>query len=98
MPSRLSNLCSSSDMPNVVTTRACVSPLVNNADPCVLGKTPTSHLIGLTSDKPLPSILFLVLSIFVLTISFSKFFNCNNISSSEYVSTSDKRGPGEDSY
>ena len=56
-------------------TIACVSPLVNKADPCVLGKTPTSHDIGLTSDKPLPSILFSFLRISVLTIDFSRFFN-----------------------
>ena len=55
------NLCSSSDIPKVVTTNAWVSPLVNNADPCVLGSTPTSHSIFLTSDNPLPSILFFVL-------------------------------------
>ena len=77
MPSRLSSLCSSSDIPKVVTTKACVSPLVNKAEPCVLGKTPTSHLIFLTSAKPLPSILFLSFSIAVLTISFSRDFNCD---------------------
>ena len=70
MPSRLSNLCSSSVIPRVVTTRAWVSPRVKRADPCVLGKTPTSHLICLTSAKPLPSILFFSFNIAVLTISF----------------------------
>ena len=74
-PSKLSILCSSSDVPKVAVTIAWVSPLVNNADPCVLGNTPTSHEIGLTSDKPLPSILFLFLRISVLTIDFSRFFN-----------------------
>ena len=59
MPSKLSNLCSSSVIPRVVTTSAWVSPLVKRAEPCVLGKTPTSHLICLTSAKLLPSILFL---------------------------------------
>ena len=53
IPSRLSSLCSSSDIPKVVTTNACVSPLVNKADPCVLGSTPTSFnlsYIGKTSS------------------------------------------------
>ena len=75
MPSKLSVLCSSSVIPKVVTTNACVSPLVNKAEPCVRGRTPTSQDIFLTSDRPLPSILFLSLSIAVLTISFSKDFS-----------------------
>ena len=48
---------------------------MNKADPCALGRTPTSHSIGLTSDKPLPSILFLFFRMSVLTIDFSRFFN-----------------------
>ena len=52
---------------------ACVSPLVNKAEPWVLGKIPTSQDIGLTSDNPLPSILFLFFRMSVLTIDFSFF-------------------------
>ena len=69
-------------MPRVAVTIACVSPLVNKAEPWVLGKIPTSHEIGLTSDNPLPSILFLFLRISVLTIDFSIFL------SSEFTSRS----------
>ena len=74
MPFKLSTLCSSSDVPNEVTTKAWVSPLVNKAEPCVLGNTPTSHLICLSSAIPLPSILFLSFKLAVLTISFSNYF------------------------
>ena len=66
----------------MAVTIACVSPLVNRAEPWVLGKIPTSQEIGLTSDKPLPSILFLFLRISVLTIDFSIFL------SSEFTSRS----------
>ena len=55
----------------MVTTKACVSPLVNNADPCVLSKIPTSHFIGLTVLVSLPSIRLPVFKSSPLTISFS---------------------------
>src|SRR3989338_2513921 len=56
-PERASIFCSSSDVPSVVTTIAWVSPLVKRAEPWVLGRSPTSQLIGLISASPLPSIL-----------------------------------------
>ena len=74
-PSKLSILCSSSDVPKVAVTIACVSPLVNKAEPWVLGSIPTSQDIGLTSDNPLPSILFLFFKMSVLTIDFSIFLS-----------------------
>ena len=40
--------CSSSPVPSVATTRACVSPRVKSAEPCVRGSTPTSEVIGRT--------------------------------------------------
>ena len=48
---------------------------MNRADPWVLGNIPTSHLIGLTSDKPLPSILFLL---FYYSFNHNH-YNINNI-------------------
>ena len=61
-------------MPNVATTKACVSPLVNKAEPWALGRVPTSATIGLTVLVSLPSILFLVFNIFPLTMSDSRSF------------------------
>ena len=81
-PSKLSIFCSSSDVPRVVVTIACVSPLVNNADPWTLGRIPTSHIIGLTSAKPLPSIRFLFFNMSDLTIVFSRFLSCEFTSKS----------------
>src|SRR4030067_1006949 len=49
-PSSESILCSSSDVPNVTTARHCVSPLINKAEPCVLGSIPTLHMIFLISS------------------------------------------------
>jgi hypothetical protein len=43
--------CSSSPVPSVATTRACVSPRVNSAEPWVRGRTPTSRTIGRTVDE-----------------------------------------------
>ena len=42
-------------MPRVVAASAWVSPRVNNAEPCVRGRTSTSQLIGRTSVTPRPS-------------------------------------------
>ena len=66
--------CSSKPVPSVVTTNACVSPLVNSAEPCVLSRTPTSHSIGRTVFVSRPSILFPVFNNSLLTISFSMDF------------------------
>ena len=38
-------ICESRAVPKVATTNACVSPRVNNAEPCVRGKTPVRMLI-----------------------------------------------------
>ena len=64
-------LCSSIPVPSVVTTNACVSPLVNNAEPWVLLKTPVSQTIGLTVLVSRPSILLPVFRSSPLTTSFS---------------------------
>ena len=74
-PSIASILWASLDEPNVATTIACVSPLVNKDDPWVLGKTSVSIKIGLTVSVSLPSILGWLLKIFCLTMSFSRFLN-----------------------
>ena len=47
----------------MVTAKACVSPLVNNAEPCVLGNNPTSATIGRTVFVSRPSIRFPVFRI-----------------------------------
>ena len=55
MPSRLSIICSSSPVPSVATTSACVSPRVKSAEPCVRGRTPTSQddrAHGLQRSRP----------------------------------------------
>ena len=41
-------IAASRNVPSVATTMACVSPRVNNADPCAFGSTPTSIAIGRT--------------------------------------------------
>ena len=56
-PSILSKSCSSFTVPSVVTAKDCVSPRVKSALPCVQGRTPTSHVIGLISVTFLPSVL-----------------------------------------
>ena len=40
--------CSSSPVPSVATTSACVSPRVNSAEPWARGRMPTSETIGRT--------------------------------------------------
>ena len=42
----LSMICSSSAVPSVVTTSACVSPRVKSAEPCVRGRTSISQVMG----------------------------------------------------
>jgi hypothetical protein len=49
-------ICSSSPVPSVVTTRPCVSPRVNSAEPWVRGSTEVSGTIGRTSSSARPSI------------------------------------------
>lgn len=44
-------------VPRVVTARVCVSPLVNRALPCTLGRQPALLHMGRTSVTPLPSTL-----------------------------------------
>src|SRR3972149_4830418 len=58
-PSISSRRCSSSDVPSVVVTRACVWPLVNSADTCLRRRTPNSrverqHLAGVPPTPPPP--------------------------------------------
>ncbi len=55
-PSNASMICSSVPVPSVVTTKACVSPRVNKAEPCARGRIPTSATIGRTSTVLRPSI------------------------------------------
>ena len=66
---RPSTRCSSIDVPSVDTTSACVSPLVNRAEPCVRGRKLTLHVIGLMSLRPLPSNLLCSLIICSCTAS-----------------------------
>ena len=47
--------CSSSPVPSVATTSACVSPRVNSAEPWARGRTPTSATIGRTVFTSRPS-------------------------------------------
>ena len=47
--------CSSSLVPSVAVTSACVSPRVNSAEPCVRGSTPTSMSILRISSNLRPS-------------------------------------------
>ena len=55
MGSNISMRCSSSLVPSVTVTRACVSPRVNSAEPCVRGSTPTSQSMLRISSKARPS-------------------------------------------
>jgi hypothetical protein len=55
MPVSESMYCSSSPVPSVATTSACVSPRVNSAEPWVRGSTPTSETIGRTVERSRPS-------------------------------------------
>jgi len=50
-----STRCAAEEEPSVVTARACVSPLVKRAEPCVRGSNPALAAIGLTSLGPRPS-------------------------------------------
>ena len=70
-PSSESILCSSSDVPNVTTARHCVSPLINKAEPCVLGSIPTLHMIFLISSGLRPSALKFFSKIMFRTSVFS---------------------------
>ena len=45
----------SSETPRVQVTMAWVSPRVNRAEPCDLGRKPTSHATGLISSNARPS-------------------------------------------
>ena len=65
-------ICASLSVPSVVTTIACVSPLVNNAEPCVLSRTPIFTSIGLTVVESRPSILTFSFTTLDLTILFPK--------------------------
>ena len=47
--------CSSSPVPSVATTIACVSPRVNSAEPCARGRKPASATIGRTVLTSRPS-------------------------------------------
>ena len=58
-PSIASILCSSCPVPRVDTTIACVSPLVNKAEPCVLGRKRVSQSIFLTLSS---FVIFVVVS------------------------------------
>tara|TARA_A100001015_G_scaffold135011_1_gene149826 strand:- start:165 stop:428 length:264 start_codon:yes stop_codon:yes gene_type:complete len=73
-------------VPKVDTTIACVSPLVNNADPCVRSRIPVSQTIGRTVFVSLPSILLPVFISSPLTISFSTFLIASAIITADSVS------------
>ena len=61
--------CSSSPVPSVATTSACVSPRVNSAEPCVRGSTCTSETIGRTVFRSRPSMRRPVLTMSPRTMS-----------------------------
>ena len=79
-------ICASLSVPSVVTTIACVSPLVNNAEPCVLSRTPIFTSIGLTVVESRPSILIFSFTTLDLTILFSKAENALPKSSDDHLS------------
>ena len=56
MPVSISTRCSSSAVPRVVATSACVSPRVKRAEPCTRGRRPTSLVIFRMSAVPRPPI------------------------------------------
>ena len=62
-------------MPNVATTKACVSPRVNKAEPCVRGNTPVRILIGRTVRVSRPSIRGSPFKIWLRTVLASKLKN-----------------------
>ena len=47
--------CASLNGPNVVTDNTCVSPRVNNAEPCTRGSKSTCESSGRSSSNPRPS-------------------------------------------
>ena len=61
--------CSSSPVPSVATTIACVSPRVNSAEPCVRGSTCTSETMGRTVFRSRPSMRRPVLTMSPRTMS-----------------------------
>ena len=60
---------------SVTADKIWVCPLVNTAEPCALGRTPTSHQIGRTSSTCLPSALTPSFTIIALIILFSRYLN-----------------------
>jgi len=75
VPCSASINCSSSPVPSVVTTSACVSPRVNRAEPWARGSTPTSATIGRTVLVSRPSMRWPVFRMLPRTISLSSFLN-----------------------
>ena len=75
MPCSASMYCSSSPVPSVATTSACVSPRVNSAEPWVRGSTPTSATIGRTVLRSRPSMRLPVSRMFQRTILASSSLN-----------------------
>ena len=67
---------------------ACVSPLVNKAEPCVLSRISTSTSIFLTVVVSLPSILRSPFKILLRTIDFSIAFISSLISDASYSESS----------
>ena len=58
MPVSISTRCSSSEVPSVAATRACVSPRVKRAEPWTRGRTPTSETMKRMSAGPRPPMRF----------------------------------------
>ena len=67
VPSSASTNCSSSPVPSVATTSACVSPRVNSAEPWVRGSTPTWTEIGILFTVA----FFATLGHYTMTLAFA---------------------------
>ena len=88
VPSSASIICSSSPVPSVATTMACVSPRVNMAEPCVRGSTCTSDTIGRTVVRSRPSMRFCVRMMSPRTTSCSRPLNTSPSSTCSLASAS----------
>ena len=75
VPCNASIHCSSSLVPSVATTMACVSPRVNSAEPWVRGRNGASTTIGRTVTRSRPSMRLLVSRMFQRTILASSSLN-----------------------
>ncbi len=71
--------CSSSPVPSVATTSACVSPRVNSAEPWARGRMPTSDRIGRTVFTSRPSMRMPVSRMFQRTTLACRSWNASDL-------------------